>query len=53
MKGTKVDRTLNINMIALKRGIKTFVRLLRIETLNRKIKRLKRALKNNTLNGLK
>ena len=51
--GMKVNRTLDLNIMALKKGIKMIMRLPRIETLNRKIKMVKRSLKSNALNGIK
>ena len=51
--GMKVNRTLDLNIMALKKGIKMITRLLRIETLNRKIKVVKRSLKSNALNGVR
>ena len=53
MEVMRVDRTLDLDTMALKRNIKMITRLLRVETLHRKINRGKRTLKSDTLNGLK
>lgn len=52
LKGMKVDKTLNLNMMALKVSIEMIMCLLRVEALYREMKRVKKTLKSDALNGL-
>ena len=53
LKGRKVNRMLDVNAMALKVSIEMITCLMRVEALYREIKRVKRALKSDALNGLK
>ena len=53
LKGTKVNRKTNLDVIALKMGIKTIMQLIRVETLHRKIRKVRNTLKSNALNELR
>ena len=50
LEGTRVNKLLNLDMIVMKRNIKMITRLLRVETLHKRIKKVKETLKNDVLN---
>ena len=53
LKGTKVNKTIDLNTTTPKVSIEMITCLIRMEALYRDIRRVKRALKIDTLNGLK
>ena len=50
LESTRVNKLLNLDMIVMKRNIKMITRLLRVETLHKRIKKVKETLKNDVLN---
>ena len=53
LEGMKINRMLKLNMRTLKGCIEMIIRLLRVEKLYRKIKKVKKTLKSSAMNGLR